>query len=86
VEYAYNDNIHALTGIIPFEMCYKWKPEFRFNPLVENNVAEGEARETRRLAAGYTLKIHKEIWERNKAAPEKYYNAKHKDRSYRVGD
>jgi transposase InsO family protein len=85
-EYAYNDSVHASTGMTPFEMCYKWKPELRFNPLVEDNVAEGEAPEARRLAAGYTLKTHKEIWERSKAAAEKYYNAKHKDRSYRVGD
>jgi hypothetical protein len=72
--------------MIPFEMCYKWKPEFRFNFLIENNVAKGEASKARRLAASYTLKIHKEIWERNKVAAEKYYNAKYKDRFYRVGD
>jgi hypothetical protein len=45
----------------PFEIYYKWKPEFRFNFLIENNVAEGETLEARKLAASYTLKIHKEI-------------------------
>jgi hypothetical protein len=78
--------VHASTGMTPFEMCYKWKPEFRFNPLVENNVAEGETPEARRLAANYTFKIHKEIWERSKGAAEKYYDAKHKNMFYRVGD
>jgi hypothetical protein len=38
------------------------------------------------LTAGYTLKTHKEIWKRNKVAAEKYYNAKYKDMSYRIGD
>jgi hypothetical protein len=78
--------MHASTGMTPFKMCYKWKPELCFNPLIENNVAEGEALKARKLAAGYTLKTHKEIWERNKAAAEKYYNAKYKDMFYRVGD
>ena len=53
--------MHALTGMIPFEMCYKWKPEFRFNLLIEDDVVESKAPEARRLAASYTLKIHKEI-------------------------
>jgi hypothetical protein len=70
----------------PFEMYYKWKPELRFNFLVENDVAKGETPKARRFIADYTLKTHKEIWERNKAAAKKYYNAKHKDMSYRVGD
>jgi hypothetical protein len=78
--------MHALTGMTPFKICYKWKPEFRFNPLVENDVAEGKAPEARRLTASYTFKTYKEIWERSKAAAEKYYNVKHKNRFYRVGD
>jgi hypothetical protein len=78
--------MHVLTGIISFKICYKWKPEFRFNLLVENNVAEGETFKARKFVTGYTLKIHKEIWERNKATAEKYYNAKYKDKFYRIGD
>ena len=77
--------MHASTEITPFEICYKWKPEFRFNSLVDD-VAESEAPEARKLAAGYTFKIYKEIWERNKTAAEKYYNAKYKDMFYRIGD
>jgi hypothetical protein len=70
----------------PFEMCYKWKPELRFNFLIEDNVAEGEALEAHKFTAGYTLKTHKEIWERNKVTAEKYYNAKYKNMFYRIGD
>ena len=67
-------------------MCYKWKPEFRFNFLIEDNVAESETFKARKFAAGYTFKTYKEIWERSKAAAEKYYNAKYKNRFYRIGD
>jgi hypothetical protein len=85
-EFAYNNSVNASTGMTPFGICYRWKPSLRINPDAGDDVIEGEAPDARRVAEEIDIEESTKLWQSTQEASRKYYNQKHKAKSYAVGD
>lgn len=86
-EYAYNSSRNATTGKTPFEMVLTFRPTMRLNPESKTETgltgvpgAQGAAEKLAR-----DVEEHRERWLRVQKSSKEYYDAKHKERSYRIG-
>ena len=85
-EFAYNNGTQASIGCSPFYAMYAYHPEVRFE-------VEGNSRKEEVPAAKDRVKIIYDIceallqrWENVIKSQAKYYDAKHKPKTYNVGD
>lgn len=87
-EFAYNDSLHAATKKTPFEMCLRFQPAFSMNIARDSQVKEGENPAARQAAEDLQDGIQeaKALWKATQEASAKYYNKKHKEKSYKIGD
>lgn len=87
-EYAHSDTKHSVTGKTPFEMVLTYAPEFHMRLACDKPAPDGENQSARESAERSTEAVRKgrELWLKSQEAMTKYYNRKHKDKVYRVGD
>jgi hypothetical protein len=87
-EFAYNDSINATTGKTPFSICLRFQPAFPMNIARETQVREGENPAAREAVEDLQQDVQegKDLWDKAQTAAAEYYNRKHKDMSFKVGD
>ena len=85
-EYAYMNSHHTSIGTTPFYAMYGYHPEIRWtvgDDLLEGKVPATNERIKRLQALRDELA---ERWREASESQKKYYNRKHKPKSYKVGD
>jgi transposase InsO family protein len=87
-EYACNSHVNASTGKVPFEVVLRYSPQFRTQPALQEPVRNKDNPAARELAEKIDdgIKEGKNLWEDAQKAMSKYYNKKHKERTYQEGE
>jgi hypothetical protein len=87
-EFAYNNSVNATTGKTPFEMVLRFRPELNRNVAREEQAPEEDNPAAHDAVDDLESDVQegKALWEKAQAAAAKYYNRKHKDILFRVGD
>jgi transposase InsO family protein len=87
-EYACNNSINDSTKQRPFDMVYRFSPEMRMNLAREEPYEHPDAplakQELERRAQSKAA--NSEIWKEAQGAMAKYYDRKHKAKTYKKGD
>jgi Integrase zinc binding domain/Integrase core domain/Chromo (CHRromatin Organisation MOdifier) domain len=87
-QFAYNNSVHSATGKTPMELTRRYTPAIRRQiagvPPIERGENEDAKRHTETLKQGEAEA--QEMWRLASEAAAKYYNKKHQQRTYAVGD
>jgi hypothetical protein len=87
-EYYYNNNINAIIGKTPFNLCLIYTPSIQINFNIENNILIGEnpaVREEIEVKIKYAEK-YTDFWRNAQKITEKYYNKKYKKIFFTLND
>lgn len=88
-EFASNNAVHHAMRKSPFYMLYGFNPDVNVTTLPVRGEPQGRRMPAAEDAAKRLRNEHEELkqrWEESSKQQRKYYNAKHKARSFRVGD
>ena len=87
-EFAYNQSRNTATRRTPFSMAYKFTPEFRTQIAAKRTMQEGQNQSAEEKAQQLedSLRESKELWASTRSTMAEYYNRKHVDKSYKIGD
>ncbi len=84
-EFAYNNSVHSATGQSPFFLAYGLHPVMPDSLQLSKDVNIPVARDRAQNLVQLRAELEKR-WAEFSIGKEKYYNAKHEPKSYRVGD
>ncbi len=84
-EFAYNNSVHSPTGETPFFLAYGIHPSMLDSLQVSSEINIPLASERAQSLVKIQSRLEKE-WVEHNAKGEKYYNAKHEAKTYKVGD
>jgi hypothetical protein len=87
-EYPCNNHVNASTRRTPFEMVLRYSPQIRMQPPRESQAESGDNPITREMAQKIEEGIQegKTLWDEAQQLMAKYYDKKHKERTYAVGE
>jgi RNase H-like domain found in reverse transcriptase/Reverse transcriptase (RNA-dependent DNA polymerase)/Integrase zinc binding domain/Integrase core domain/Chromo (CHRromatin Organisation MOdifier) domain len=87
-QFAYNNSIHSATGKTPMDMTRRYTPAIRKRVAGDPPMERGENEDARKRAADLqeAEEEAKEMWRHASETATKYYNKKHQQRIYAVGD
>jgi Reverse transcriptase (RNA-dependent DNA polymerase)/RNase H-like domain found in reverse transcriptase/Integrase zinc binding domain/Chromo (CHRromatin Organisation MOdifier) domain/Integrase core domain len=87
-QFAYNNSVHSATGKRPTEMTRKYVPTIRRRVAGDPPLERGENQDARQRAENLqdSEEEARELWRQASESAAKYYNNKHKERTYAVGD
>ena len=87
-EYACNDHMNTTTGKVPFQVVLRFAPEWRMQPALQTQMRDGDNPAAKELAEKLEdgIREGKNLWEEAQQSMAKYYDKKHKDRTYQVGE
>ena len=85
-EFAYNNGTQALIGCSPFYAMYAYHPEVRFEVEGDSRKEEVPAAKDRMKIIYDTREALLQRWENVVKLQAKYYDVKHKPKTYNVGD
>jgi Chromo (CHRromatin Organisation MOdifier) domain len=85
-QYAYNNSTHAVTGETPFYLVHFFRPEIGWSPAGEEKPTRvPAAREFADMVAALRATLAETLREANETQA-RYYNKKHKPKTYSIGD
>ena len=84
-EFAYNNGVHISTGGTPFFLDYCIHPLMLDSRQLSSEINISLASERAQSLVKIRSRLEKE-WVEHNANREKYYNAKHEAKTYKVGD
>ena len=84
-EFAYNNSVHSSTGETSFFLAYGIHPSMLDSLQVSSEINIPLASERAQSLVKIQSRLEKE-WVEHNAKGEKYYNAKHEAKTYKVGD
>ena len=85
-EYACNQSENATTGSVPFDEVYRFSPTMRRNLAGEPPARQSHAAIQKFEELSQANSIATDLWAQAQSEWAKYYNRKHKSKTYKVGD
>ena len=84
-KYAYNNAVNASTGLMPFKALMSYNPDFDIEMFQEPELASQAAQERIKKLDALRRQLQAS-WEQARNAQEKYYNKKHLEKSFNIGN